>query len=159
MTRIPAAARRARPSCRSGAGAAVPGAGRVRREERGASALEMALYMPLLLVMIFLAVQFALMYLGNQAADAAARQAARVARNGGGEPAALAEAESGALRYAAQVGSGVLLDVHVEVTRVDGETISATVTGRSQAVVPGFPGTRITRRIQGPIEQFLADTR
>ncbi|MDQ1292753.1 MAG: hypothetical protein QG608_633 [Actinomycetota bacterium] len=110
--------------------------------------------MPLLLVVIFLSVQFALMYLGNQAADAAARQAARVARNGGGGTEALAEAESGALHYAAQVGSGVLVDVRVEVIRVDRNTIRATVTGWSQAIVPGFPGTRITRSIQGPIEQF-----
>ena len=50
--------------------------------ERGVSSLELVLYMPLLLMAIFLTVQFALVYLGNQVISSSARQAARVARTG-----------------------------------------------------------------------------
>ena len=50
-----------------------------RRREEGTSAIELVLYMPLLMIAIILTIQFALVYLGNQAVSAAAREAARTA--------------------------------------------------------------------------------
>ena len=45
-----------------------------RRREEGTSAIELVLYMPLLMIAIILTIQFALVYLGNQAVSAAARE-------------------------------------------------------------------------------------
>ena len=46
-----------------------------RRDESGASAVELVLYMPLLMFVILFAVQFSLVYLGGQVASGAAREA------------------------------------------------------------------------------------
>ncbi|MGZ4475276.1 MAG: TadE/TadG family type IV pilus assembly protein, partial [Nocardioides sp.] len=51
-----------------------------RRDERGVSNVELVLYAPLLMVVILFAVQFCLVYLGNQEANAVARETARVYR-------------------------------------------------------------------------------
>ncbi|RIQ13698.1 TadE/TadG family type IV pilus assembly protein, partial [Jiangella rhizosphaerae] len=63
------------------------------RRERGATAIELAMYTPIMFLIIFIIVQFTLTWHGNQIAAAAAREAARTARVGGGTPAALAAAE------------------------------------------------------------------
>ena len=56
-----------------------PARSRVRGES-GASAVELVLYMPILMFTILFAVQFSLVYLGGQVASGAAREAARTAR-------------------------------------------------------------------------------
>jgi Flp pilus assembly protein TadG len=115
------------------------------------------MYMPLLFVAIFISVQFALMFFGNQAAAAAAREAARVARSGGGTPAALAEARQRGTRYAASVGKGVLLNPQVQVQRVSDVEIRVVVDGASLQVVPGIPAPHLHQVGQGPIESFRPD--
>ncbi len=112
--------------------------------------------MPLLLFVIFATVQAALLFLGNQAASAAAREAARVARTGGGS-AAIGAAEVRGRAYAAQVGRGVIEDVSVQVTPVGADEVRAVVTGRGIQVVPGIPGLRIEQVVQGPVEEFRPD--
>ncbi|WP_281431442.1 TadE/TadG family type IV pilus assembly protein [Kineosporia corallincola] len=124
--------------------------------DRGASTIELALYMPLLLFVIFATVQAALLFLGNQAASAAAREAARVARTGGGA-AAIGTAEARGRAYAAQVGRGVIEDVSVQVSMAGPDEVRAVVTGRGIQVVPGVPGVRIEQVVQGPVEEFRPD--
>lgn len=128
-----------------------------RRDERGTSALELALYTPLLVIAIFVSVQFALLFFGNQAAQAAAREAARVARSGGGTPEAMSAAVTRGRQYASTVGRGVLLSPQIQVQAVGGQEIRVVVTGQSLQVVPGLPAPQIRQTVQGPIEAFRPD--
>ena len=126
--------------------------------ERGATTIELALYMPILLLAIFVTVQFSLMYLGDRAAQATAREAARVARVGGGTGTALADARAQGMTFAASIGRGVLFNPSVVVVPVGAGQIRATVTGDALTLVPGVRLGRITATVQGPIEAFRADT-
>jgi Flp pilus assembly protein TadG len=130
---------------------------RARDSDRGASTVELAMYMPILLFVIFVTVQAGMLFLGNQAASAAAREAARVARTGGGSPQALADGRARGREYAASVGHGVLENVQVQVFAVAGQQVRATVTGRGIQVVPWVPGLDITQVVQGPVEEFRPD--
>ncbi|WP_240755600.1 TadE/TadG family type IV pilus assembly protein [Nocardioides iriomotensis] len=113
--------------------------------------MELALYMPLLMLVILIAVQFSLNYLGNAAASAVAREAARVARISGDR----AAGELAGYQYAANVGRGVLVQVDVQVVPV-GDRMRAVVTGKAQEVSPLFvPGVRQT--VEGPLEEFKVD--
>lgn len=121
-----------------------------RRDERGASSLELALYSPLLFFVIFLAVQFTLVYLGNQAASAVARETARVARTTGSAE----QARQAGQRYADNIGGGILEDYTIAVTPVGDDQVRVVVTGRAQEISPvGVP--RVTETVQGPLEQFV----
>jgi Flp pilus assembly protein TadG len=124
-----------------------------RRDERGASTVELALYMPILLLLIFATVQFALVYLGNQAASAVAREASRVARTSNGDAAA---GERAGYQYAANIGTGVLGNVKVNVRRVAGDRLSTTVTGESQKLSPVLV-PQVSQTVVGPIEEFRED--
>lgn len=115
------------------------------------------MYMPILFFVIFVTVQAAMLFLGNQAASAAAREAARVARSGGGSEDAIRDGRTRGLEYAATVGSGVIENVQVEVNPVADRQIRAIVTGRGIQVVPFLPGLDITQVAQGPIEEFRPD--
>lgn len=124
--------------------------------QRGASTIELVLYTPVLFFTIFVIVQFALSWHGNQVASAAAREAARSARVDGGTPDALAAAEQHGVEYAAQIGGGALTDVTVEVVLVDGDEVRATVTGSSMEIVDGL-APDVSQSVQGPIEEFRPD--
>src|SRR5919109_2252636 len=93
--------------------------------ERGASSVELVLYMPILMLAIFLTIQFSLIYLGNQAASAAARESARVART----TLDRGQAEAAGYAYTADIGKGILEDVRVTVTPVGTEQVRVEVTG------------------------------
>jgi len=128
----------------------------VRDRESGASSIELVLYTPMLMLVIFLIIQFALSWYGNEVAGSAAREAARVARVGGGTPAALAAAEKRGREYATAVGGNGLEEVTVDVVRLPGDTVRATVSGRSQEIVRGF-APKVSASVEGPVEQFRAD--
>jgi Flp pilus assembly protein TadG len=134
-----------------------------RKSERGVSSLELVLYMPLLMMAIFLTVQFALLYLGNQVISSSARQAERVARAGASaEPAsAIAQANAVARQYAATVGHGLVTNVLVNISPVNGPSgpeIRVIVTGQALQLVPGVAAGRVSKTVQGPVENFRADT-
>jgi Flp pilus assembly protein TadG len=124
-----------------------------RRREEGTSAVELVLYMPLLMIAIIFTVQFALVFLGNQAASASAREAARVGRVTDDPALARAKGES----YAANLGQGVLEQVTVTVERVGDEEIRATVSGEAPHLLPFFAPPRVSEEVQGPIERFVQD--
>ncbi len=127
---------------------------RRRHGDEGTSAIELVLYMPLLMIAILLTVQFSLVYLGKEAASAAAREAARVARVTG-DP---AQGEAKGVSYAADLGRGVLDGVSVSVVAVPGEQVRATVTGTAPELLPAFLGvSEVTEVVQGPIERFEED--
>lgn len=125
-----------------------------RRREEGTSAIELVMYMPLLMVAIILTVQFALVYLGNQAVSAAAREAARTARVTGDESAGRARGYD----YADSLGGGLLARVDVRVNAVNGNTeMRAVVSADGEQLLPFIDRPRLTEAVQGPIERFIED--
>jgi Flp pilus assembly protein TadG len=131
----------------------IPGWAKRKRNERGASTVELVLYMPILMLAIFLTIQFSLIYLGNQAASAAARETARVARttkDGG-------RAQAAGIAYTNQIGKGILEDVQVVVTPVGTQQVRVVVTGHAQKLTPFLDPPTVTQVVQGPLEAFRAD--
>jgi Flp pilus assembly protein TadG len=125
-----------------------------RRSERGVSSLELVLYMPLLMMAIFITVQFSLFYLGNQVVSSAARQAARVARTTGDVAAADAKGHD----YANKVGHGLVENVEVRVTpELNGTDITVVVSGKALQLVPGIELRRVTKTVVGQRETFRQD--
>lgn len=124
-----------------------------RQREEGTSAVELVLYMPLLMIAIILTVQFALVYLGNQVVSASAREAARVARVTGDA----GQGTSKGYSYAASLGKGVLGNVDVQVRQVGGNQMRAVVTGEAPQLLPFLDSPRVKEEVQGPIERFDPD--
>lgn len=122
---------------------------RRRRDEEGASAVELAMYMPILLLVILIAVQWSMVYLGNQAAGAVARETARVARATGDAGAAR---ESGR-QYAKNIGKGVLEGVTISIRPAGDGQVRVTVTGHAQKIAP-FGVPRVSETVEGPLEEF-----
>ena len=123
------------------------------RDEGGASAVELVLYMPILMFTILFAVQFSLVYLGGQVASGAAREAARTARVTGDAGQAKAVGE----RIVSQIGKGVLDDAQV-VPQVGEEQARVTVSGQASKILPFLPIPRVSETVQGPVERFVEDT-
>lgn len=110
------------------------------------------MYMPLLMLVIFLAVQFSLVYLGNQAASATAREAARVARVTGSE----AEGTAAGYQYAANIGKGIFENVDIRFEAAGPDRVRAVVSGEAQQLVPVLV-PRVTATVEGPVEEFRVD--
>ena len=127
------------------------------RRDRGASSIELVLYTPILMLVIFLTVQFALTWYGNEVAGAVARETARVVRVGGGTPASLAEAQLRAQEYSDAIGGASFRELEVQITQPDPLTVRVTVSGRSLEIVNGF-APRVSATVQGPVEQFRPDS-
>ncbi len=124
-----------------------------QRDESGASAVELVLYMPILMITILFAVQFSLIYLGGQVASGAAREAARTARVTSDAGAAKAVGD----RIIAQIGKGVLDDARV-VPQVGEDQARVTVSGEAKKLLPFLPVPRVSETVEGPIEKFVEDT-
>lgn len=119
------------------------------RGERGVSTLELAMFTPLLILLLSLTLQFAMIWYARQVATAAAREGARVARSEQGTAAAAGDR---ARTYADQIGSDILLGVSVTPSRDE-------VTGVASVEVSGNAvrllwTQQITARSEGPIEVF-----
>lgn len=123
------------------------------QREEGTSAIELVLYMPLLMIAILLTVQFALVYLGNQVASASAREASRVARVTGD----VGQGTTKGYSYAANLGKGVLENVQVDVRQVGDDQMRVTVSGSAVQLLPFLDPPRVTEEVQGPIERFTPD--
>jgi Flp pilus assembly protein TadG len=126
---------------------------RRRRSERGVSTIELVIYAPLLMLMIFLAIQFALVYLGNQAASSAAREAARTARTTLDRDAA----EAAGTAYTAKIGKGILEDVTVSVEPIGTDEVRVVVTGHALKITPFLDPPTVSQSVQGPLETFRDD--
>jgi Flp pilus assembly protein TadG len=123
-----------------------------RRDESGASAVELVLYMPILMFTILFAVQFCLIYLGGQVASGAAREGARTARVTGSGAAGQSSSE----RVVRQLGAGVLNDATVHSTVAD-DRARVTVSGEASTLLPFLPVPRISETVEGPVERFVPD--
>jgi Flp pilus assembly protein TadG len=130
----------------------LPARSRVRAET-GSSAVELVMYMPILMFTILFAVQFSLIYLGGQVASGAAREAARTARVTGNAGQAQAVGE----RIIGQIGKGVLDDAQV-VPQVGTEQARVTVSGQADKILPFLPIPRVSETVAGPVERYVEDT-
>jgi Flp pilus assembly protein TadG len=129
--------------------------------EKGASAVELALIMPVVLVVLLLVIQLGLVFHARRIADGAARVGARVARAAGvGEAAGnwRQEAESQASARVALIGRKVLENPKVQAWQ-NGDERGVTVTGDVAAAIPLLPGMTFTisATFGGPIECFRPD--
>jgi Flp pilus assembly protein TadG len=128
---------------------APPQRGRRCTGDRGAAATELAIVMPLLLLMVLGAVHIGLWFHARHIANAAAQEGARAARAAG------ATDQAGFLRadqLLDELGPGALNDRTVTVHR-DVRTVTVTVTGRSALVIPGLT-LDVSATSTSPIERF-----
>jgi len=122
------------------------------RDERGASAIELVLYTPLLMVAMIVTIQFSLTYLAKQSAGAAAREAARTARVTGDADQGRQKGEASAR----QLGRGLLTSPQVTVVQV-GDSMRATVSGQANQLLPFLDSPRVEEVSQGRIEEYQED--
>ncbi|NDL58917.1 TadE/TadG family type IV pilus assembly protein [Phytoactinopolyspora mesophila] len=125
------------------------------RSQRGASAIELALYTPIMFFVIFLIIQFAMHYHGSQVAHAAAREGARIARTTFDTDPGLHHAQARAAEHAARLGGNQLTDVRVTAGN-DGATVWVEVCGRPKEIIKKVT-PRVCQRAEGPVEQFRPD--
>ncbi|GLX95569.1 TadE/TadG family type IV pilus assembly protein [Herbidospora sp. NBRC 101105] len=127
-----------------------------RNDDRGATVIELALLMPVVLVVVLLIVQMALWFHGRQVADAAAREGARIARAGDDDWQGAAEAKA---RQIIQAIGPEILQSATATAWEEGDSRGVEVTGSAVQVVPLLPeiSFTITARFGGPVECFRPD--
>ncbi len=117
--------------------------------QRGSVSTELVVATPLLLVLVMLVVQFALWEDAQHVAESAAERGAETARVEHGSD---AQGLTAAQTTIAQLGGHLLLGPTVSVSR-SGEVVTATVSGRAEAVVP-FVTLQVHATAAGPVERF-----
>lgn len=127
------------------------------RDERGASALELAFLAPGLLLLIFLCMQGALFFYGRNVAIQSAREGVsqlRLAQDRATYDDIRPRVVSNTEQYATSIGRESLIDP-IAVADYDDENARAkmTVTGRVITLVPGLNLT-VTEVAEGPVERF-----
>lgn len=128
---------------------------RGRGAERGASTIELAILAPMLLIMVWLVVQFAIWFQSRSVALAAAQAGARVAR----DEAAVAnkpwknDAVSRATDFYDKLGTKLVGGLHATAIGNPGTTVGVRVRGTVASIIPGVTLT-ITEVVQGPVECF-----
>ena len=130
--------------------------------ERGASAVELAMLTPLLIIIIAATIQFAMVYHARHVALAAAQAGARVARATAGQPGAAWEepARTKTMEYLHTIGPNlleaprpVLLQRFVGGQLVD---VGVEVKGTAVRVIP-FLTLQVDEQSRGPVERFIPD--
>lgn len=116
--------------------------------DRGALSIEFLLVISALMLVFLVMLQYAMNAHARRVAHAAAEDALQATQAYDGTAAAGRHAGKTMLD-----DLGNLSDGRVKVSR-SATTAEVTVTGRAQAVIPFLP-TRITVRIEGPVERFV----
>lgn len=117
--------------------------------------MELVLLTPLLMFVVFLVVQGALYMHARHVVLAAAQQGARLARaQAADNQTAVDAARAGTLSYLNQLGSDVVSDPTVAVSRINGEA-TVRVTAHAVSILPGFT-LRVIETSTGPVEEFRA---
>lgn len=120
------------------------------RSEEGSSNLSMTMLYPVILLLIFAIMQGALYMHGQNIARHAANGAVQTARIQGGTDAEGRQTAGDRL----QAGDGVLSSTSVSISR-DATSVTATVSGRVQSMIPLIPDLRVTQSATGPIERWV----
>jgi Flp pilus assembly protein TadG len=135
------------------------GLGRLRRDDRGVSSLELAFIAPSLILLIFLIVQIALDYYGRSVALQAAREAVSQLRLQQ-TPDLCSQSQQSvkdyAKNYAADVGGSFVRDFRVTGVTCDPDEVTVTV----QATAVSLTGFQfhINETVSGRVEHFQGST-
>lgn len=145
-------------------------AGRENRES-GVSAIEFVFLTPVLFLLIFSTVQFAMYFFARHVAIAAAQEGARVARAEAANPAEnwSSDAKQKAVAWVNQLAPSLLdgtcannpttacvITATNGIRGADGWTVSVTVTARVPSLIPGVT-MNVSETSTGPVEQFIPD--
>ena len=122
-------------------------------KDAGTMSISLALVFPPVLLLILLTVQGGLWWYDRQIALTAAREGSEAQRLFQADPAA---GDTQANSFLDRVGGG-LTDRHVSVT-ASNTTVTATVSVRTQSLLPFLPGITITQTITAPVERFVPAT-
>ncbi len=129
------------------------------RRDRGASALELSIVAPGLLLLIFFMIQVALWLYGRNVALQAAREGAsqlRVVVVGSDTTSALTAVQATAENYLRVVGRDTVSKPSATATVISGTRVRVTVTAQAVSLVPGVTLT-VHASGDGEIEQFQVD--
>lgn len=130
--------------------------------DRGASALELSLVAPVLLLFLFTAIQTGLFFYGRAVAEQAAREGVsklRLAQTEQISDEVREDVQESVERYARAVGRETLLaPVATSTYDADSGKVSVTVTGGVLTLVPGLD-LDVTQVVVGEIERFEEDDR
>jgi len=121
------------------------------RREAGQAAIQTAILLPVVLLLIIACIQATLWFAGRQVAVAAASEGARSAA---AETGTVGTGQAAALQFATATGRGFLLVPRATVTRSE-TTASVTVTGSTQSLIAGWDLT-ITQTATMPVERLTA---
>jgi Flp pilus assembly protein TadG len=140
-----------RPTDRRWPARSLPPRSRTSHRDRGGGAVEAALVLPLLLMMVFGVVHVSMYHLARQAALSAAQVAVAAEQGWGAVDGAGAQRAAQFLERTPPV----LREVEsIEVTS-DGVVVVATVTGTSVSVIPWYT-QRVSQTAHGPVERVTA---
>ena len=131
--------------------------------ERGASAVELAMLTPLLIIIIAGTIQFAMLYHARHVALAAAQAGARVARATAGDPGANWQepARTKTFDYLRTIGPHLLEAPTAQPLERDigGQPVDVGIQVRGTAIrVIPFLTLTVTEQSRGPVERFIPDT-
>ncbi|ASW53101.1 TadE family protein [Plantactinospora sp. KBS50] len=119
-----------------------------RDADRGATPVELAILLPMILFLLIMSIQAAAYFLARTVAFTAAQEAVENTRTLGGGSAA--HGERVALDYVADA-PGWLTDSRAEVTK-SGTEVTAQVSGRVLRLLPGID-IRVEQTARGPVER------
>jgi hypothetical protein len=105
---------------------------------------------PASLVVLFLGFQAAIWYLGQDTAQNAAQAGYTVARSYQSDPSSGVDAANQVIRSM----HAFLPDAHVDVQRTP-TTVTVTVTGRPESLLPGLNFPPVQRSVTGPVERWV----
>lgn len=119
--------------------------------QRGSTAIEVAVLVPAVLAVIFVAFQAAWWFYAKSLAIAAAEEGMHVAR---AYTANVSSGSSAAQAYLRRTAGDALTDVSVNATST-GSTVRVRVEGRGMSLIPGLSGFPITAEAVGPKERII----
>lgn len=120
-----------------------------RRRDAGAATTELVLAAPLMLLLIMLVVQAGLWAHATHITQAAAQRGVEAAR---ADDSTAADGKAAAEQSLDVLGGELIDDPHVTINR-SGDTVTATVSGTVEAVIPGVTW-QVHARVTGPVEKF-----
>ncbi|RRR87007.1 TadE family protein [Streptomyces sp. RP5T] len=118
------------------------------RDDRGSTALDMSMVVPLVFLLVFTLIQGGIWFHGRSVAHHAAQQAVDAQRAYDAAPGAGAAAAG---EFLARMG-GSLNGTAVRVSD-DGETVTVSVEGTVINLVPGWSG-HVRQSVKAPVEKF-----
>lgn len=130
-----------------------------RRGDEGASAIELAVIAPVLLLLILMIIQYALYFQARQVAVAAAQDGARYARQDKAvDPGTWqAVAQQDAQKYYTSLSTSTLTGFSVQASYLPASNnVQVTVSGRMISLI-GVQLPAVHASAQGPVECFRAD--